>query len=157
MLGARLFLHDLQHFHGACLDADAAGDALGGNGGFRYLDDHAEGADLLALAAAGAELLVDHVHALGILGDGIGLADLGTFSALYAGHGLGFAILLHDADAGLILMEFLIKRFGTGPDALETRHAFHAFFHCQSFHMPLLYVLNWIPSAGRRPDLLYYI
>ena len=72
-----LLLDDLQDLHGAGLDADATGDALG-SGAILIGDDQVEGAGLSALAAAGAELLVDHVHAgLGILGDRTGGTDLG--------------------------------------------------------------------------------
>ena len=97
----RLLLDDLQDLHGAGLDADAAGDALG-SGGVVVLDDQAEGAGLGALAAAGAQLLADHVNAgLGILGDGTVGASLGAQTALGADLGLGGALALHDLDAGL--------------------------------------------------------
>ena len=80
----RLLLDDLQDLHGAGLDADAAGDALGSRS-VLVLDDQAEGACLGALAAAGAELLADHVNAgLGVLGDGTVGAGLGAQTALGA-------------------------------------------------------------------------
>ena len=88
-----LLLNDLQDFHGAGLDTDATGDALGHR--VALLVDHdLHGADLHALAAADAELLVDHVHTgLGILGDGTGFAHLSALTALNTGHWLCSAVL----------------------------------------------------------------
>ena len=110
-LKASLLLDDFQNLHGASLDTNAAGDALGGVGaGGGGGNDDLEGADLCALAAAGAELLVDHVHAgLGVLGDGAGFANLSTLAALNADIGLGLAVLLNDLNAGLGHIEFLVE------------------------------------------------
>jgi hypothetical protein len=43
-----------------------------------------EGTFLNTFAAVDTELFVDHVHALGILGDSPGFANLGTLAALHA-------------------------------------------------------------------------
>ena len=67
-----LFFDDFEEFHGTCLGADAASDALGSKFARLCLDHHAEGTCLDALAAAGAELLVDSVDALRVLRDGAG-------------------------------------------------------------------------------------
>ena len=130
----RLFLHDLQHFHGAGLDTDAAGDALGGGAAFLE-HDHVHGADLGALAAADALFLVDHVHAgLGVLGDGLVLTGAHTLAALNAGIGLCAGTLGNDADTALILVKFLIKSLGAGSDALQTCHALHIFLSNELLH-----------------------
>ena len=121
-------LDDLQHLHGAGLGADAAGDALGGGGGAFGKQADVEGADLDALAAAHAELLVDHVDALGVLGDGLLGAVLGALAALDADLGDGLAVLLDDGDAGLVLVELLIESLGAGLYAGETSLALDFFF-----------------------------
>ena len=118
-----LLFHDLQNFHGAGFDTDAAGDALGSGLAVICLDQDMEGADLLAFAAAHAELLVDHVDALCVLRDGAVLTDGGTLAALHADHRLGCALKIHDLDAGLIRIKLLIKCVGTGANALQTGHA----------------------------------
>ena len=129
-----LFLHDFQQFHGAGLDADAAGNALGGGAAFLE-HDHVHGAGFGALAAADALLLVDHVHAgLGVLGDGFVLTGTHTLAALNAGIGLGAGTLGHDADTTLLLVKFLIERLGTGGDALQTCHALHIFLSSELLH-----------------------
>ena len=129
-----LLLDDLQDLHGAGLDADAAGDALG-SGGVLVGDDQTEGAGLGALAAAGAELLVDHVHAgLGILGDGTIGAGLGAQTALGADLGLGSALALHDLDAGLGDIVLLVESLGASLDALQAGHALGALFDGQLLH-----------------------
>ena len=127
-------LDDLEDFHGTCLGADAAGDALG-SGLLGDLDQHMEGTYLGALAALGAELLVDGVNALGVLGDGAGFAGLGALAALDADHGLGGAVLLDNLDAGLIGMEVLVESVGAGLDASQAGHTFTTLFDCQLFHM----------------------
>ena len=140
--GKKLLLDDLQDLHGAGLDADAAGDALGG--GALGLQDHdLHGADLDALAAADTVLLADHVDAgLGVLGDGAVLTDLHALAALDADVGLGVVALCNDLDAGKIFIEFLIKCSGASTDALEACHALSVFLNRQSFHQicPLLYL-----------------
>ena len=129
-----LLLHDLQDLHGAGLDTDAAGDALGSRTVFGcYHDLH--GAGFYTLATGGAKLLVDHVDTgLGVLGDCTSLADLSTLAALNADHGLCLALLLHDLDTGQILMELLIESGGTGVNALQTCHALSAFFYSKLLH-----------------------
>ena len=130
----RLLLDDLQDLHGAGLDADAAGDALG-SGGVLVLDDQAEGAGLGALAAAGAELLADHVNAgLGVLGDGTVGASFGAQTALGADLGLGSALALHDLDAGLGDIILLVESLGASLDTLQAGHALGAFLDRQLLH-----------------------
>lgn len=129
-----LLFDNFQNLHGASLDADAAGNALGGVGCVLCLDQNMEGADILALAAANTELLIDHVNTLGILGDGAVFANSGTLAALNANHGLGHTLEIHDLDAGLIGIEFLIESIGAGTDTFQTCHALGTLFHSQFFH-----------------------
>ena len=129
-----LLLDDLQDLHGAGLDADAAGDALG-SGGVLVLDDQTEGAGLGTLAAGSAELLVDHVHAgLGVLGDGAVGAGLGTQTALGADLGLGSALALHDLDAGLGDVILLVESLGASLNTLQAGHALGALLDGQLLH-----------------------
>ena len=68
------------------------------------------GTDLHALAAAVAQLLVDHVHALGVLGDSALLTGSGAFSALDTGVGLGLPVFsLHNLNAGFIRVKLFVK------------------------------------------------
>ena len=129
-----LLLHDLQHFHGAGLDADAAGNALGGGAfGLQHHDLH--GAGFHALPAADALLLVDHVNAgLGILSDGLMLAGAHALATLDAGHRLGTAALGNNLDAGQILIEFLIERLGAGLNALQAGHTLGIFLNNELLH-----------------------
>ncbi len=128
-------LGDLQNLHGAYLNADAAGNALGSRSHAGLADHDPEGAGSLALATADAELLVDHVNTgLGILGDGTLLAGSYALAALDAGHGTYLACTLYDLNAGLVLMEFLVESLGTGTDALQTSHALGTLFNCKLFH-----------------------
>ena len=129
-----LFFHDLQDLHGAGLDADAAGDALGG--GILGLEDHdLHGAGLNTGAAGYAQLLVDHVNAgLGILGDGAMLTGLHALAALDAGHGLGTGALSHDLDAAVIRMELLVEGLGASLHALKTCHALRTLFNHKLLH-----------------------
>ncbi len=135
MIGAGSALGDLQDLHGAYLDADAAGDALG-SGSHAGLTNHdPEGAGSLALAAADAELLVDHVHAgLGVLGNGTLFAGSYALAALDAGHGTDLAGTLNDLHTGLVLVEFLVEGLGASTDTFQTSHALGALFHCKLFH-----------------------
>ena len=127
-----LLFDDLKQLHGAGLGADAAGDALGSGFTKRH---HLHGTDLDALAAGGAELLVDHVYAgLGVLGDGVVGTGAGTLAALDAGFDLDIALVVHDTDAALGFIKHLVKRLGAGPDAGQTRHAFDALFYGKLFH-----------------------
>ena len=130
----QLLFHDLQNFHGAGLDTDAAGDALGG-GAFGRLHHHLHGADLHALSAGSAQLLIDHIHTgLGILGDGTGLTNLGALTALDAGHGLCTGTLGYDLDARQVFIEFLKECGRASTDALQASHAFHIFLNGKFFH-----------------------
>ena len=130
----KLLFHDLQDFHGAGLDTDAAGDALGS--GILGLEDHdLGGADLDALAAGNALLLVDHVHAgLGILSNRLMLTDLSALTALDADHGLCAGTLRNDLDAGQILLELLVESGRAGTDALQAGHAFDILFNSKLLH-----------------------
>src|SRR5699024_11005766 len=107
--------------HGAGLGADAAGDALAGLVGAGGHDHYVHGAGLHALAAAHALLLVDHVHALGVLADSPLGAGSGALAAHDAAHHLGLAVGLGgDADAAEIRVKGLVERLGAGPDAAQT-------------------------------------
>ena len=116
-----LLLLDGQNAHGACLGADAAGDALAGSGSLGSHDHDMHGAGLDALAAANTLLLVDHVHTLGVLGDSTLGAGTGALAAHDAVHDLGLVIGLgDDADAAEIRIELLIERLGAGNDTAQT-------------------------------------
>ena len=129
-----LLFHDLQHFHGANLGADAAGDALG-SGTFGLHDHDLHGAGLHALAAADTQLLVDHVDTgLGILGDGTILADLHALAALDADNRLSTLTLGNNLDAGQILMKFLIESIGTSTDTFQTCHALGILLNSKLLH-----------------------
>ena len=94
-----LLFDDLQQFHGASLDTNAAGDALGHRIAFP-MNHNLHGAYLNTLAAANALLLVDHVHAgLGVLGDGFMLTGTHALAALDAHIGLCNAGLVDHLDA----------------------------------------------------------
>ena len=124
----KLLFHDLQQIHGADLDTDAAGDALGGR--ILGLHDHdLHGAGFHTLAAGNAQLLVDHVHAgLRILGDGTVLTGLHALTALDTGHRLSAGALGNHLDAAQIGMKLLVERIGTGTDALQASHALDTLF-----------------------------
>jgi hypothetical protein len=132
--GIALFFDDLQDFHGACLGADAAGNALGS--GAAFLQDHnLHGASLNTLTARNAQLLVDHVNAgLGILSDSAMLTNLCALATLDAGHGLCTCSLGNDLDAGIVGMKFLVESIGASPDALQTSHTFCTFFNHELLH-----------------------
>ena len=129
-----LLLDDFQNLHGASLDTDAAGDALGG--GIAFLQDHdLHGADFHALTAGNALLLVDHVDTgLGVLGNSLMLADLHALAALDADVGLGSIALGNDLDAAEIGIKFLIESFGAGLDALQASHTFGTLFNSELLH-----------------------
>ena len=129
-----LLFDDFQHFHGASLDADAAGNALC-SGALSRLHHDLHGADFNALTAGGAELLVDHVDTgLGVLSDSAGLADLFALAALDAGHGLSAGTLCNDLDAGQVFVEFLEEGSGTSTDTLQACHALYILFNSKLFH-----------------------
>ena len=140
----KLLLDDLQNLHGACLDADAAGDALGC--GALFLQDHdLHGADLDTLAAADALLLVDHVNAsLGVLSNSLMLTDLHALAALNTGHGLGSVTLGSDPNAGQIFIKFLIESFGASLYTLQTCHTYFILFNNELLHIcNLLMIYFW--------------
>ena len=129
-----LLFHDLQNFHGADLDANAAGNALGSRI-FRLENHNLHGACFHALTAGNTLLLIDHVNAgLGILGDGLMLTSLHALTALDAGHGLGTGTLGNHLDAGQILMELLVESGRAGTDALQAGHAFDILFNSKLLH-----------------------
>ena len=129
-----LLFHDLQDLHGAGLDTDAAGDALGGRA--LGLQDHdLHGAGLHTSATADAQLLIDHVHTgLGVLSDGAMLARLHALTALNAHIGLGSIALGHDADAAQILIEILVESLGASLNTLQASHTFGIFLNDQLLH-----------------------
>ena len=129
-----LLFHDLQDLHGASLDADAAGNALGsGIFGLENHDMHGAGFD--ALAAADTLLLVDHVNAgLGILSDCIMFAGTHALAALDADIGLGLVALGNDLDAGQCDIKFLVEGFGAGLHTLQTCHTFGTLFNSELLH-----------------------
>jgi hypothetical protein len=141
----KLLLDDFQDLHGASLDTDAAGNALGGRC-FRLQDHDLHGAGFHALAAGNALLLVDHVDTgLGVLGDGLMLASLHALAALNADHGLGSIALCSDLNAGQIGIEFLIKCLRASLNALQASHALGIFLNSQLFHnggFSFLYILQ---------------
>ena len=138
-----LLLHYLENLHGTCLGADSAGDTLGCGGSLLCLHHQAEGTCLHALAAAGAELLIYHVYALGVLGDGSRLAGLGALTALYAHHGLHAALLLHNLDAGFIRIKGFVESLGACAHALQTCHTGSSLLYFQFFHLFILRVQHF--------------
>lgn len=160
----KLFFHNLQHFHGARLNADPAGDALG-NGIFRLMYHNLHGTNLNTFSAADAVFLIDHINAgLGVLGNGLMLTSFHALTALDTGLRLGTASLGDDLNGGIVGVEFLIKGLGAGANALQASHAFHIFLNSESLHneTTLLYVLfildiingfskNSNPNSGKFP------
>ena len=139
-----LLLDDLQNFHGASLDTDAAGDALGD--GIAFLVNHdLHGAHGNTGAAADTELLVDHVHTgLGILGDSAMLTSLHALTALDAGIDLGCAVLtLNDLDCGIIGTGLLIESLSTGLHALQTCHTFHVLLCNELLHRKISFIIYY--------------
>jgi hypothetical protein len=71
------------------------------------------------------------------------LTDLSALAALDADHRLSLALLLHDLDAGQVLMELLIESGGTCVNTLQTCHALSALFNSKLLHYkesPLLII-----------------
>ena len=125
-----LALGNLKHVHGTSLDADAAGNALGGGRHLRLINQNAERTCSLTLATAHTELLIDHVHTgLGILRDSTLFAGSGAFTALHTGHGANFSGALNNLNAGLIRMELLMKCHRASADALQTGHTGASLFY----------------------------
>ena len=129
-----LLFYDLQDLHGAGLDTDAAGDALGSR--TLGLEDHdLHGTGLHTSAAADTQLLIDHVHTgLGVLSDGAMLAGLHALTALDAHIRLGSIALGHDADAAQILIEILVESLGASLNTLQASHTFGIFLNDQLLH-----------------------
>ena len=139
----QLLFDDLQDLHGAGLDADTAGDALGCRA--LGLQDHdLHGAGLDALAAANTGLLVDHVHAgLGVLGDGAVLTGLHALAALDADHGLCVVALGSDLDAAQIGIKLLVESGGASLNTLQASHALFALLNSQLLHICNLLMISY--------------
>ena len=159
----QLLFDDLQDFHGAGLDTDAAGDALGSRAALGHNHD-LHGANFHTLAAGDALLLVDHVNAgLGVLGDGLVFTDLHALAALDADIGLSGTVLLNDVDAAQSHIVNLIESLGTGLDTLQASHAFCAFYNSELLHKrTLLYslfiydsIIHVYPIKKQRKKLLF--
>ena len=135
---AKLLFDDLQDLHGACLCADTAGNALG-SGALALHDHDLHGACLDALAAADAQLLVDHVDAgLGVLSDGTVLTGSHALAALDAGIGLCAGTLCNDLDAGQIRIEFLVESSGASLNTLQASHTFSILIDNELLHNEIL-------------------
>ena len=133
-----LLFDDLQDFHGASLDTDATGDALGSGTTLGH-DHDLHGANFHALAAGDALLLVDHVNAgLGVLGDGLVFTDLHALAALDADIGLGSTVLLNDVDAAQSHIINLVESSGTGTDTLQASHALFALLNHELLHICII-------------------
>ena len=129
-----LLFDDLQDLHGASLDTDAAGNALGDRVAF-LVDHNLHGANLDALAALDAQLLVDHVNAsLGILSDSASLTDLHALATLDADIGLCSIALCNDLDSGQIGVKLLVECFGASLLALQASHTFGTLFNSELLH-----------------------
>jgi len=94
-----------------------------------------ERTNIFTLAAANAELLVDGVNTLCILGDGTGFTNSGALAALHANHGLCLTLEIYDLNAGLVGIELFVESIGTGTNTFQTCHALGAFFNSQFFHI----------------------
>ena len=131
----KLLFDDLQNVHGAGLDTDAAGDALGS--GILSLEDHdLGGADLNTLTAGNTLLLIDHVHTgLGILSNCLMLTNLSALATLDTDHGLGTGTLRNNLDAGKIRMELFIECLGASLDTLQASHTLSTLFNNKLLHM----------------------
>ena len=91
-------------------------------------DDQAEGTSLGTFAAAGTFLLVDHVNALGVLGDRTFRTSLGAFAALRTGHRDGQPSFLTICMTCFVRIKLLIKCLGTGLYTGKTCHTGAALF-----------------------------
>ena len=129
-----LALLNLQNLLGTCPDAEAAGRAFRGRR-IVVLYNDAKGTYLGALAALGAELFVNHIHALSILGNGAAFAYLGAFAALRTYLHLGHAgLALQNMDAGFVWIKLFIESLRARDNAGETCGASVLIGHCQFSH-----------------------
>ena len=129
-----LLLNDLQKLHGACLNANAAGDTLAGRT-FSGGNHNLHGAYLCALAAGGAKLLVDHVHTgLGVLRNSTGLANLHALATLDASHGLSLVSFRYNTDAGKIFIKLFVESRGTCANAFQAGHTLNILLYGKSLH-----------------------
>ena len=123
-----LLFHDLQDFHGTGFDTNAAGNALG-HRIFGLVHHYLGGAGFYALAAADAELFIDHIHAgLGILRNRAMLTGFHTLATLDAHIGLCTSTLGNDLDTAVILVKLLIESHGAGPDTFQAGHTLGILF-----------------------------
>jgi hypothetical protein len=157
-----LLFDDLQDFHGAGLDTNAASDALGNRRLFlMYHDLH--GAGLHTSAAANAQLLIDHVNTgLGVLGDRAVFTGLHALTALDTNHGLSTAVLAgNDLNAGIIGVELLIKCLGASLNALQAGHALGILLNGQLLHRMISFlklsrkIIHDILQNGNRKIEIY--
>ena len=148
-----LLFHDLQDLHGASLDTNAAGNALGG-GAVLGSDHDLHGANLHALATGGAELFIDHVDAsLRILSNCTGFTNLSTLTTLDTNHGLSDTVLINDLNAGQILMELLIESGGTSIYTLQASHTLCTLFNNKLLHnkeSPLLIIRYYYTGTYKK-------
>ena len=152
----KLLFDDLQDLHGTSLCADAAGNALGSRA-LALHDHNLHGACLDALAAADAQLLVDHVDAgLGVLSDGTVLTGSHALAALDAGIGLCASTLCNNLDAGQIGVKLLVESGGAGDHALETGIALGMISYLYLLHYGKTSVIIIIMSAQRTYLILEY-
>ncbi len=120
-----LLFHHAEQIHRAGLGADAAGDTFGGGLPQRH---HLHRAGLHAVAAAHAELLVNHVNAgLGVLGDGAVGTGAHALAALYAGldlaaqwwiptdHGFKHHMIMIPVQGNFMYLFDTTKMNGAGP------------------------------------------
>jgi hypothetical protein len=137
VLGHSSFLSvffDIQNTLGAGFDTDTAGYTFAGTGFALSMDHHLKGTGFHAFAAINAELLVQRVHALDILGYGPGFTDLGTLSALHAGDDFEFTGCIgpQNVDTGQILglkIFIPVKSLGTGVLTGQTEHTGRQIFN----------------------------
>lgn len=141
-LNRKLLFDDFQQLHGASLGTDAAGDALGGIFYIVSLDHNMERASVLAGTATGAELLIDGVNSLGVLGDGAVGAGSCALAALDTYHRLSLALEFNDLEGSLVLVEFLVEGLGASLNTLQASHALNIFFCGELFHNELPLMVN---------------
>ena len=123
----KLFFDDFQHFHGAGLDTNAAGDALGNRAVF-LMYHNLHGANFHTLTATNTFLLIDHINAgLGILGNRLMLTSLHALATLDANHRLCTGALGNDLQCAQIGMEFLIECVGASVNTSQAGHTLYIF------------------------------
>ena len=134
-----LTLHNLQYIHRTGFCTDSAGNALRCGGRSLCLYHQPEGTGLHALAAAGTQLFIYHVHTLGVLCDGSCFTSLGALAALGTGH-RAHALLLHNLNTCLVRIKLFIECLGACPNTLQAGHTGRSLFHHQFLHLCFLRV-----------------